>query len=114
MKRLPILLLALVAVVILGVFSSIVGHGFEELTRAEDERSRLENRKNELAESIDELEQTLNAIRTDPDAVESIARRELGMVRPGDVVILLTTPTPPPAPSFLTGPVPTPILSLPK
>jgi cell division protein FtsB len=113
MKRLPVLLLALAAVVILGIFSSIVGHGFEELTRAEDERSRLENRKIELAKNIDELEQTLNAIRTDPAAVESIARRELGMVRPGDTVILLATPTPPPIPSFLTGPAPTPILTLP-
>ena len=113
MKRLPILLLALVAMVVLGIFSSIVGHGFEELTRAEDERTRLQNRKIELAESIEELGQTLDAIRTDPAAVESIARRELGMVRPGDTVILLATPTPPPAPSFLTGPAPTPILTLP-
>ena len=112
MKRLPYILLALVVLTVLGVFSSIVGHGFEELTAAEKERERLEQQKVELAKSISELEETLEAIRTDPAAVESIARSELAMVRPGETVILLATPTPPPKPAPLTGPPPTPILTL--
>jgi cell division protein FtsB len=113
MKRLPYILLALVALAVLGVFSSIVGHGFEELTAAERERDGLEERKIKLSESITELEETLEAVRTDPAAVESIARSELGMVRPGETVILLATPTPPPKPAPLTGTTPTPILTLP-
>ncbi len=112
MKRLPLILLALMALVVLGVFSSIVGHGFEELTAAERERDRLEERKIKLSEDIAELEETLEAIRTDPAAVESIARFELGMVRPGETVILLATPTPPVEPVPLTGTTPTPILTL--
>jgi cell division protein FtsB len=113
MKRLPLILLALAAVAALGLFSSIVTHGFEELAEAEGERDRLEQRKIELSNSIEEYETTLEAIRTDPAAVESLARRELGMVRPGDTVILLATPTPPPEPA-LTDPIPTPILALPN
>jgi len=113
MKRLPLILLAIAALAALGVFSSIVTHGFEELAEAEGERDRLEQRKIELSKSIAVYEATLEAIRTDPAAVESFARGELGMVRPGDTVILLATPTPPPEPS-LTGPAPTPILALPK
>jgi len=113
MKRLPLILIGLAALVALGVFSSIVTHGFEDLAAAEDERDRLEQRKIELSESIEELETTIEAIRNDPAAVESAARGELGMVRPGDTVILLTTPTPPPDPVLLTGPTPTPILTLP-
>jgi len=113
MKRLPLILLVLVALAALGVFSSIVTHGFEELAEAEGERDHLEQRKIELSNSIKEYETTLEAIRTDPAAVESLARGELGMVRPGDTVILLATPTPPPEPA-LTDPTPTPILALPK
>jgi len=113
MKRLPLILLALAAVAALGLFSSIVTHGFEELAEAEGERDRLEQRKIELSNSIEEYETTLEAIRTDPAAVESLARRELGMVRPGDTVILLATPTPPPEPA-LTDTTPTPILALPN
>ena len=97
----------------MGVFSSIVSHGFGELTDVEEERARLKQRAIELEESVVELDETLEAIRTDPAAVESLARRELGWVRPGDTVILLATPTPPPQPAVLTGPTPTPILTLP-
>jgi cell division protein FtsB len=113
MKRATLILVALGAVVALGVFASIVSHGFGELNEVEAERDRLEQRTVELEENVEELEETLEAIRTDPAAVESLARRELGYVRPGDTVILLATPTPPPQPAALTGPEPTPILTLP-
>ena len=113
MRRLPLILLALGVLVVLGVFSSIVSHGFAELADAEEERERLKQRTIELEENVAELDETLEAIRTDPAAVESLARRELGWVRPGDTVLLLATPTPPPQPAALTGPTPTPILSLP-
>jgi cell division protein FtsB len=90
MKRVTLILLALGALIALGVFISIV---FSELDEAEEERDRLKQRAVELEESVEELEETLEALRTDPAAVESLARRELGWVRPGDTVILLATPT---------------------
>ena len=111
MKRLYSVVLGAAVLALLGVFSSIVTHGFEELAAAEAEKRRLEERAQELEGSIHELGQMLEALRSDPAAVESVARAELGMVRPGDTVILLATPTPPPGPS-LTGAAPTPILSL--
>ena len=113
MRRVTLILLALGALVALGVFSSIVSHGFGELNEVEEERERLKQKTIELRKSVVELDETLEAIRTDPAAVESLARRELGWVRPGDTVILLTTPTPPPQPAVLTGPTQTPILTLP-
>ena len=113
MRRVSLILLALVALVALGLLSSIVTAGFDELAAAEEERDRLEQRKIELSNRISELEAILEAIRTDPEAVESLARRDLGWVRPGDTVILLATPTRPPEPAALTGPTPTPILTLP-
>jgi cell division protein FtsB len=113
MRRVSYILLALAALVVLGLLSSIVSHGFDELAEAEEERANLEERLIELLESVSEFEATLEAIRSDPAAVESLARLELGWVRPGDTVILLATPTPPPEPAALTGPIPTPILTLP-
>jgi cell division protein FtsB len=113
MRRVSYILLALAALVVLGLLSSIVSHGFDELAAAEKERATLEKHIIELSDSISEFEATLGAIRSDPAAVESLARFELGWVRPGDTVILLATPTPPPEPAALTGPTPTPILTLP-
>jgi cell division protein FtsB len=112
-KRLPLILLGIAAVAGLGLLSSIVTHGFQELDRAEQERARLEEERARLQASIDRLESTLEALRTDPEAVESMARRELGWIRPGERVILIATPTPRQAPPSLTEPTPTPILSLP-
>ena len=113
MKRATLILVALGGVIALGVFVSIVSHGFGELDDVEEERDRLKERAVELEKNVAELDETLEAIRTDPAAVESLARRELGWVRPGDTVILLATPTPPPEPVALTVPEPTPILTLP-
>ena len=114
MKRLPLILVAVVAVVALGVLSSIVTQGFEDMARAEDERQRLEAEKTRLEGEIEELEDTLQALEEDPEAVEALARRELRYVRPGDTVVILATPTPVPLPVSLTQPPPTPILSLPE
>ena len=88
MKRLPYLLLALAALLILGLLSSIVTHGFEELARAEEERSALEERKIELTESIEELEATLEAVRTDrrPGLGRAGGRRKLRRVGRGGMI----------------------------
>ena len=65
-----------------------------------------------LERSIAQIEATLDAVRSDPEAVESMARQELGWIRPGETVLILDTPTAPPLPVTSTEPTPTPILSL--
>lgn len=113
MKRLPLILAAVVALVALGVLSSIVTQGFEDITAAEDERHELEREKHRLELEIERLEDTIEALETDPAAVESMARKELHYIRPGETVIILATPTPAPIPVSETEPRPTPILTLP-
>ena len=111
MKRWPLLLVAIAAALGLWLLTRLVSQGFEEVAQAEAERSALEHRKAELEQRVRDLDATLYALRCDPAAVESMARQELGWVRPGEVVVLIATPTPPPSPA-LTQPAPTPILTL--
>jgi cell division protein FtsB len=111
--RLPLILGGIGAVLALGFLSSIVTHGFQEVARAEEERQQLETEKQRLETSIAELQATLEAVENDPDALESMARRELGWIKPGEKVLILTTPTPAPLPIADDEPTPTPILSLP-
>jgi cell division protein FtsB len=113
MKRLPLVLVAVMALVALGVLSSIVTQGFEDMAEAEDERHRLEAEKARLEAEIEGLEDTLEALETNPEAVESMARKELRYVRPGETVVIITTPIPVPIPISETEPEPTPILRLP-
>jgi cell division protein FtsB len=112
-RRLPIILLAVAALVGLGLLSSIVTQGFRELAETEAERDRLLEEKARLEDRIAQLEAILEALRTNPEAVESLARRDLGWTRPDEQVILLATPTPIPTPDPLTDPPQTPILTLP-
>lgn len=113
MKRLPLILAAVFALVALGVLSSIVTQGFEDITAAEDERHELEREKHRLESEIKRLKDTIEALETDPAAVESMARKELHFIRPGETVIIIATPTPAPLQISAMEPTPTPILRLP-
>ncbi|MGD8439084.1 MAG: septum formation initiator family protein [Holophagae bacterium] len=112
MKRLPLILAAVVAVVALGVLSSIVTQGFEDMAEAEAERRALEAERDRLQNEIETLQDTLEALDSDPAAVESTARKELRYIRPGETVVILATPTPEPIPVTATEPTPTPILTM--
>jgi len=112
-RRLPLLLAAAAALLALGLLSSLVTQGFQDVAAAEQERDRLVAEKARLERHIGELEESLDAVRHDPAAVESMARRDLGWVRPGEKVLLLATPTPAPTPPALTAEQAKPILTLP-
>lgn len=46
------------------------------------------NRTNRrLHREVESLQGTVEALRTDLDAIEAVARDELGMVRPGELVV---------------------------
>jgi cell division protein FtsB len=110
-RRLTLALVGALALAALAFLTSVVGQGFEELARVRAERRRLSEEKTRLERRVAELHATLEAVRSSPEATESLARRDLGWVRPGETVIVFATPTPPP-PIALTEPAPTPILAL--
>ncbi len=111
MRRLTLVLAAILALAALGVLSGVITQGLAEVERARAEERRLEARRTELESRIRSMEETLRRLQNDPEAVESLARRDLGWIRPGERILYLATPTPPPTPGPLTAPLPTPILS---
>ena len=58
-----------------------------QLERVESELGRL--RADIAGKRVDnaELRRDIEALRSDPGAIEDIARRELGLVRPGEVIL---------------------------
>ena len=50
------------------------------------ELSEVKNHNARLRREVRDLEREVRALRTDPAAIERIARDELGMVRPGEMV----------------------------
>ena len=52
----------------------------------------LRARNAQLAAENDRLAREAEALRSDPDAIERVARAELGWVRPGEILVDLTPP----------------------
>lgn len=63
--------------------------GSRDLAKAQEREQLLETRIEETQERIDELRGRIDRLRTDPGTLERHAREDLGMVRPGDVIIEL-------------------------
>ncbi len=114
MKQLPLVLSALVVLGILLLFSSIVRQGYGEVADARAEQRELEREKYRLEKHVHEMRSMIRALENKPQAIESLARKELGWVRPGEKVIVFETPTPIPSPKSLTGADDPPILALPE
>ena len=60
------------------------------------ELATLKARNAQLREETVRLGRQAEALRDDPDAIERVARAELGWVRPGEIVIDLARPAGPP------------------
>lgn len=79
------------ATLLLGIFNDKgliqVRHQFEKLTTVDSAVTKIETDNEALAAEI-------HALRTDPTAIEKLAREQQGLVKPGEVVLVL-----PPDPS---------------
>jgi len=74
-----------------GAFILIAGdRGFLELGRLRDEHARIKAANDELSRKNLDLSAQVGRLTRDPEAVEAIAREQLGMVKEGEVVYYLT------------------------
>lgn len=87
-----ILFLALVAASVMG------NRGLLRLYEMHRARTALTREIGELAAANAALAEEVRALRTEPSRVEAIAREELGLVKPGELVYEFRTAPRPPAP----------------
>ena len=60
---------------------------YRDLSRQQVQESVLLRKIAEAEERIEELELRIELLRSDPGTLERVAREDLGMVRPGDIVL---------------------------
>ena len=77
----------LFAVLLLLVISGI--QSYQDLAAAERRSSELQQRIDRVATTIQHLEQDVGALENDQQTVERVARQELGLIRQGEVVVVL-------------------------
>jgi cell division protein FtsL len=76
---------------------------FLELFRLQREADRLVRMRTALQQESAALREEIRALHT-PEYIEKIAREQLGLVKPGEIVLLIVQP-PPPVPAH-PAPVP--------
>jgi cell division protein FtsB len=84
-----ILLLLLVA---LGVHDIFGDHGFLAMRRTQKQIAQLSEEIKRLNQENDDLAANVNTLKTDPKAIERIAREEMGLARPGEMIFKLPAP----------------------
>ena len=69
---------------------ALVGEkGFVENLKARQQYDALERSLGRLKEDNSRLSQEVELLRKDPDTIEGIARRELGLMRPGEKLFII-------------------------
>jgi cell division protein FtsB len=100
---------AVLFALVLLAFASVKSH--RDLAAARDHERELKAKIAETEHRIERLHGRIEQLRANPDTLERLAREELGLVKPGDVVIVL--PEEPGAPSAPPGTVPARALAVP-
>src|SRR5260370_28687787 len=81
----PALLCLLVLVLV--VHDIFGDHGYLAMRRTQQEIEKVTKGLDQLNKENSELEQEVRELKTDPRKIEKIARDELGLARPGEVII---------------------------
>ena len=81
--------------VVLGVDALVGEKGLTEKLRARRASRELMADVDRLRAENATLREQVRRLREDPAAIESVAREELGLIRPGELLILLRNAKPP-------------------
>jgi cell division protein FtsB len=79
-----VLVLCVFALLLHDVFGT---HGYLAMRRTKQEIERVQFNINRLAKENAELSGEVKSLKTDPHIIESIARDELGLAKPNEVII---------------------------
>ena len=86
-RNTSILLLAgLALLVVQDVFGT---HGVLAMRRAQNEAARVKREIEQIDQENRRLEDNVKSLRSDPEAIERIAREEMGLARPGEYIFKL-------------------------
>lgn len=87
-------LLLLVVTAVLVVDALFGDKGFFETLRVRRQYQELASSLNRLRRDNERLREEARRLREDPAAIEELARRELGLIRPGELVFVVKDASP--------------------
>ncbi len=76
--------------------NALVGdHGYLAAIRAQRDHDALLTQVRDLRFDNQRLKEEAQQLKRNPGAIEDAARRELGLIRPGETLVILRNATPP-------------------
>jgi cell division protein FtsB len=89
---LQILVIAFLALLIHDIFGP---HGVIAMRRTQREIQQIQQQIGKINAENKSLAEQVNSLKTDPKAIERIAREEMGLARPGELIFKLPDPAKP-------------------
>ncbi len=86
-----------IAVAVCGALVLAFGGAYWDGYQLRRDAARLARERDELRRENAELREEIRLLNT-PEYIERLAREQLGLVRPGEIAVILVRPTPAPAP----------------
>jgi cell division protein FtsB/cell division protein DivIC len=93
MKKKRLLLLVLIPLLILGILTFFGEKGIFHLLRLQKELVRIKEKNMKLEGDNQKLREEVRRLQTDKRYIEEIARRELGMVKEGEIIYQFDSPS---------------------
>lgn len=90
-QRWPVYLIGLL-IVLLALVTLVGERGALHLWRLRGEKARLDEQNYRLQKENESLRQRVQSIRNDDDYLEKLAREELNMTRPGEIIYRFQAP----------------------
>ena len=84
----------LIFVVVLIVHDIFGPHGYLVMRRKQQEIQKVNATLDKLNKENASLEQEVKDLKSDPQTIRKIAREELGLAQPGEIIIKLPAPSP--------------------
>ncbi|MGZ3605139.1 MAG: FtsB family cell division protein, partial [Thermodesulfobacteriota bacterium] len=93
MRKKRVLLFVLLLLLILGIFTFFGEKGIFNLLRIQKEVAGIKEKNLKLEEENQKLREEVKRLQTDRRYIEEIARKELGMVKEGEIIYQFDTPS---------------------
>ena len=93
-RRRTVHFLLIFTTIVLVVDALIGERGLLETLKARREHRELATAVDQLRQENDQLREQVRRLNEDPGAIESVAREELGLIKPGEVVFIIRDAAP--------------------
>lgn len=80
------------ALLLLGIHDVLGPHGFLAMRRTQKEMDQLRSQVQQLNQENSQLTDQAQSLKSDPKAIERIAREDMGLARPGEMIFKLPAP----------------------